>query len=249
MTLKTVIIEDEAASRANLERLLANIPEVSVEGYASNGVAGLELVEKKTPDLIFLDINLPGYDGFELLAKLKRIPHVIFVTAFNDYAVRAFESNCVDYLLKPVTGDRLRNAVAKIITLGGENEYPIDFETIKKMLNTFKIMKRFPVKMDDEVLVFNEEDVFAFTAESGKSRLLAKDASYDFPYPFETLPERLDGKVFSRISGSVIVNIGNIFRIRGKKIILGDASHSVLKTENGYLPAVKEMWDEMKRYR
>ena len=112
--MKALLIDDERLARAELRRLLEKHPEIEIAGEARNAEEALEMIGRLEPELIFLDIQMPGSNGFELLAQLDRAPLVIFTTAFDEYALKAFEVNALDYLLKPVAPDRLAAALARI---------------------------------------------------------------------------------------------------------------------------------------
>jgi two-component system LytT family response regulator len=112
--LKAIIIDDERLARIELKKLLQDFPEIEVVGEAANAVEGMEKIEQANPDLIFLDIQMPGKTGFELLEELDRAPMVIFTTAYDEYALKAFEVNALDYLLKPIDTKRLSDAIQKI---------------------------------------------------------------------------------------------------------------------------------------
>ena len=111
--LNTIIVDDEALARRGLRHRLADVEDVDVVGEACNGREALDLIRKIKPDLVFLDIQMPGMDGFDVLRGLpeKRMPAIVFVTAFDDYAIQAFEANALDYLLKPIEDSRLSDAL------------------------------------------------------------------------------------------------------------------------------------------
>lgn len=111
MTLKTIIIDDERLARKELFKLLSDFPEIEVIDEAADAFEGKEKIESLKPDLIFLDIKMPQKTGFELLSELEHTPHVIFTTAFDKYAIQAFEVNALFYLLKPIETERLATAI------------------------------------------------------------------------------------------------------------------------------------------
>src|ERR1700712_3059716 len=111
---KALIIDDERLARNELKKLLQDFPEVEVIGEAANANEGIEKIESLSPDLIFLDIQMPGKTGFDMLTELERAPHVIFTTAYDEYALKAFEVNALDYLMKPVEPKRLADALHKL---------------------------------------------------------------------------------------------------------------------------------------
>ena len=114
MSVRTIIIDDERLARNELKKLLQEFGEIEVIDEAANVNEGLEKIEQHNPDLIFLDIQMPGKTGFDLLEELDRSPKVIFTTAYDEYALKAFEVNALDYLLKPVEPKRLSDAIQKI---------------------------------------------------------------------------------------------------------------------------------------
>src|ERR1051325_2639795 len=112
--MRAIIIDDERLARAELRKLLQDFPQIEVVDEASNAEEGIEKIESHNPDLIFLDIQMPGKTGFEMLQELDHAPTVVFTTAYDDYALKAFEVNALDYLLKPVEPKRLADAVEKV---------------------------------------------------------------------------------------------------------------------------------------
>src|SRR6476659_937172 len=109
-----IIIDDEELARQRLIRLLTPYPFINVIAQATNGLEGLKLVEQHQPDLIFLDVEMPVMNGFEMLSKVKKQPKVIFTTAYDQYAIKAFEENSLDYLLKPIEKERLEKSMEKL---------------------------------------------------------------------------------------------------------------------------------------
>lgn len=115
--IRTLLVDDEELARSTLRRALAGAPEFDgfeIVGEAANGVEALEAIEEFRPDLVFLDIEMPGFGGFEVIQQLANVPAIVFVTAYDEYAVRAFEANALDYLLKPVQPERLQRALRRV---------------------------------------------------------------------------------------------------------------------------------------
>src|SRR5277367_6052339 len=112
--IRAVIIDDERLARNELQKLLQEFPEIEIIAEAANANEGIEKIDSLNPDLIFLDIQMPGKTGFDMLAELDKAPDVIFTTAYDDYALKAFEVNALDYLLKPVEPKRLADAIQKL---------------------------------------------------------------------------------------------------------------------------------------
>ncbi|WP_315819925.1 LytR/AlgR family response regulator transcription factor [Paraflavitalea speifideaquila] len=122
--IKAIIIDDERLARNELKKLLMEFPEIEVVAEAANAGEGIEKIEHINPDLVFLDIQMPGKTGFDMLSELDRTPNVIFTTAYDEYALKAFEVNALDYLLKPVEPKRLADAI-KNCTCRMSGEKPI----------------------------------------------------------------------------------------------------------------------------
>src|SRR5690606_21154556 len=112
--MRAIIIDDERLARAELKKLLQDFPEVEIVDEAANAEEGISKTESQRPDLIFLDIQMPGKTGFDMLAELERAPQVIFTTAYDEFALKAFEVNALDYLLKPIQAERLAETVSKL---------------------------------------------------------------------------------------------------------------------------------------
>ncbi len=111
--IRAIIIEDSRLARLELRELLKSFPQINIIGEAENADTAIDIIQKENPDLLFLDIHLPGKDGFDLLQELNHVPAVIFTTAFNNYAIQSFEFNTIDYLLKPLSHERLAKAIEK----------------------------------------------------------------------------------------------------------------------------------------
>jgi two-component system LytT family response regulator len=112
--MRAIIIDDERLARTELRKLLQDFPEVEVVDEAANADEAINKIDTLQPDLVFLDIQMPGKTGFDMLAELERAPHVIFTTAYDEYALKAFEVNALDYLLKPIEPKRLADAMQKL---------------------------------------------------------------------------------------------------------------------------------------
>lgn len=158
MRFKTLIIEDEEPARIRLEKLLSQYSEnIELIGSAVNGREGLEKINKLNPDLIFLDIQMPGMTGFEMLSKLDEIPPIIFCTAYDEYALQAFETNSIDYLLKPVKAERLVQTIAKL-------------KKIRPSLNNTDIMRFLRSFEQNET----KKELTSLTVKTGKKMLFLK---------------------------------------------------------------------------
>jgi two-component system, LytTR family, response regulator len=244
MQIRTIIVEDEKPSLDRLKDLLEDFPEISVVGTAENGQAAIELINKIKPDLAFLDIHLPVCSSFEVLNRVEIIPQTIFITAFDQYAVEAFEKNAIDYLLKPTTKERLAQAIEKV----KKTNFPIDENLLKILRSTVenkKTPKRFCVKQKSEILFIPVDDVYYFKAEDKYVFLNTFNKEYIYDSTLKELEKELNDRKFIRVHKSLIVSPDKIQKIKkqfsGKfSIILNDEKRSQLEIGRTYLQGVKE---------
>ncbi|HEY0068014.1 MAG TPA: response regulator [Flavisolibacter sp.] len=211
--MKAIIIDDERLARSELRKLLQDFPEIEVVDEASNADEGLQKIENHNPDLIFLDIQMPGKTGFDMLSELDHAPQVIFTTAYDEYALKAFEVNALDYLLKPVEPRRLADAVEKLkragSTAGGEirNGYTTENNSILSENDQVFVKdgeRCWFVKLG-EVRLFESVGNYAKVFFGGNKPLILKSLN--------ALEERLDEKVFFRANRKHIVNLRMIDKI------------------------------------
>ena len=193
--MTALIVDDERLARSELRRLLAAHPDVEIVGEARNADEALQMIAELEPDLLFLDIQMPGQTGFELLERLERVPMVIFTTAYDEYALKAFEVNAIDYLLKPIAPERLAAALDRVAT-----------RRPATMLSTQQIFVRdgercWFVKLNEIALLESEGNYTRLYF--GQNRpLLLRSLNY--------LEGRLDPAMFFRASRKHIVNLAFI---------------------------------------
>ena len=244
MKIKAFITEDEPHSLERLKELLQDFPDLTVVGEAMDGISAVKLINEMKPDLVFMDIQMPGATGFEVLDQIHYDPMIVFVTAFDKYAIRAFEKNAVDYILKPTSKERLTKAVKKVI----EKNYKIsdmDLIRLKQTLREKDYLFRFIVKVKDEILIFPEEDVYYFKAEDKYIFLYTKDKHFFFDMSLKELEKNLNPHKFCRIHKSAIVAIDKIKKIKkwfhsDYILELKDQQDSRLKVSRNYKAALLE---------
>ena len=205
-TLRTLIIDDERLAREELKSLLKQYDEIDIIGEAKNGEEGILLIKDVKPDLIFLDISMPGMTGFEMLKQLEEIPKVIFVTAYDEFALKAFEINALDYILKPVDPIRLKESVKKI------NQKEEDF--ISKLEGQTSRKDR-QLTLSDSVFIKDGEKTWFI--ELNRIRMLESDGNYVKVYfdgyrplllrSLNSFEERLDPEYFFRANRKFIINL------------------------------------------
>lgn len=254
--LKTLLIDDEPLAINRLRRLLVkHSATFEVVGEAANGAEGLALIECVRPDVIFLDIEMPLLNGFEMLARLTTVPMVVFATAFDQYAIRAFEENSVDYLLKPIEAERLARTVHKIRTLVERNgpEQPFNSnpmtESVMRLLAQMQPKKEIysiSVKTGDKIRLVPLSDIAYFEAEDKYVFLSTIDGQkFLTSYTLTTLAEKLPN-TFVRVSRSVMVNRHKIAEVHrhfdGKfLLVMNDKKGAKLTTGSTYSDAVRQM--------
>lgn len=249
--MTTILIDDEPLAISRLRRLLANHADLfTIIGEAQNGAEGLALVEAGRPEVIFLDIEMPLLNGFEMLARLSYMPLVVFATAYDQYAIRAFEENSVDYLLKPIEADRLERTAQKIRNLRGQtplntaNPYADNLARLLEQMKPKKELFSISVKTGDKIRLIPLADIAFFEADEKYVFLATTDGQkFLTTYTIASLDDKLPD-TFVRISRSAIVNSHRIRDIQkhfdGKYVLtLNDAKHTRLTTGSTYADNVR----------
>jgi len=214
MSWRTIIVEDEQLARQRLKRLLANYEETEIIAEAENGMHGLELINKLHPDLIFLDIEMPVLNGFEMLAKLSLSqPKVVFTTAYDQYAIKAFDEGSIDYLLKPIELERLDKTINKLKQTNLAKP-TIAIEDLMLQIRGKSVIKTLTVKLGDRILLIKIEDIIHIQAEEKYVFLHTLDGKKHLTdYTLSVLETKLPDD-FLRIHRSDIINTNQITEIR-----------------------------------
>jgi DNA-binding LytR/AlgR family response regulator len=236
--IKAFIAEDEPHSLDRLKDLLGNFSELDIIGEARDGLKAIELIDEMKPELVFLDIKMPGASGFEVLEKIRHDPMVIFVTAYDKYAIKAFDENAVDYILKPTSLERLSKAVKK----ARERNYRItdsDLARLKLSLKHEDHIRRFVIKKGDEIQIIPESEAYYFKASDKYVFLHTKERQFFFDMSLKELDKVLDPQKFCRIHKSFIVAIDKIKKLKkwfhGEYLVeMKDLSESALKVSRNY---------------
>lgn len=216
MPYKTLVIEDEELSQQGLLKLLENFSEIDVIGTADNGIEAVEKINELRPDLIFLDIQMPGKTGFEVLQDIDYLPIVIFTTAYDEYALKAFETNSIDYLLKPIEDDRLAKAIDKLKKITNNTDDPFENKInnlLEQLQNQQGTLSRIHIKVGDEVLFVNLKDTFYFKADNKYTSIFTFDDEYILNDSLASLEERLPDN-FIRIHRGYIINMDHLKKLK-----------------------------------
>lgn len=212
MAIRTVIVEDEDYPRRRLSKILSSYPELEIVGEAVDVRSAVGLIEKTRPDLIFLDIRLPGGSGFDILAKISYRPMVVFVTAYDEFAIRAFEVNAVDYLLKPVSPQGIDRALQRALARRNGIDASL-LQRLRAFAKKATCIKRFAVEAADGLLILPESEVYCFRAQNKGVLLCTFDREYPFAMTLKELDSNLDPDLFLRVHKNCIVALDKVRKI------------------------------------
>ncbi len=265
MKIQCIIIDDEKLARRGLEIRLADVEDIEIVGYCANGREALAMIREKKPDLIFLDIQMPGLSGFDVLRELKGgdLPMVVFVTAFDQYAIKAFEAHALDYLLKPIDDSRLHQALYHvrrnwdqrraikhrthlmelIMELSGEES--IDLEAV--LANgpdalSARYLKKLPIKDGKNTVCLTVSDIDWIDAAGDYMCVHADGVTHILRGTMKRLEDGLDPRTFQRVHRSTIVNIHRVKSLRSHingEYFLSLAGGNEVKMSRHYKEKVK----------
>jgi len=199
--MKALIIDDERLARKELTSLLQEYPEIEIVGEAVNAEDAEEKIKTLQPDLLFLDIQMPGKTGFELLQSLESVPEVIFTTAYDEYALKAFDFNALDYLLKPIETDRLKESITKLLSMATPGETSDEPE--KKLGPSDRVF----VKDGDKCWFVKLENIRLFESDGNYIKIYFDTFKPMIHKSLNALDERLDDRSFFRASRKHIINL------------------------------------------
>ncbi|WP_298902575.1 LytTR family DNA-binding domain-containing protein [uncultured Psychroserpens sp.] len=212
MKLRCLIIDDEFLARQRLLKLLEPFDSILVIGECKNGQEALEKISLKEPDLIFLDIQMPDIDGFTVYNTIQKKPYVIFTTAYDSYAIKAFKINAVDYLLKPFDEERLAIAIHRILEIQKTNKSSKLEEQIKRLLSSLQqesspFINQISLSSKGRETIINIDDVIYFKSDGNYIQLITSEKSHLYRETMNALYSQLDPSQFLRIHRSLILNI------------------------------------------
>ncbi|WP_312767280.1 LytTR family transcriptional regulator DNA-binding domain-containing protein [Epilithonimonas sp.] len=203
--IKAIIIEDSRLARNELKDLLNDIPEIDILAEAENADVAFELINSHKPDLIFLDIQLPGKDGFQLLEMLDNIPMVVFTTAFDEFAIKSFEYNTLDYLLKPINPKRLSQAVEKVKQKLAE--------TIEKQDKKLDFDDQIFIKDGEKCWMVKISEIYLFEVEGNYTKVFFRNEKAVLTRSLNVIEKKLPEEKYFRANRNTIFNINYIQNI------------------------------------
>jgi DNA-binding LytR/AlgR family response regulator len=214
--IKTLVVDDEKLARDRLIGFLGKLAGVEVVGQATNGVEAVERIERDRPDLVFLDVQMPGMDGFEVLKAIPApAPHVVFATAYDDYAIRAFEVEAIDYLLKPFARARVEEAVGRVRARLEQGNSGLDVEAVIRRLEDGRKehLRQIPVHAGKRILLVPVDEVLWFGVEYRLVYAHTADRAYMTNFTLRDLEDRLDPEAFFRAHKASLVNMRQVKEI------------------------------------
>lgn len=210
--IKTVLIDDEPLSREIIKSYLKKFPSIEVVDECNDGFDGVKSIQQHQPELVFLDIQMPKINGFEMLELISPMPAVIFITAFDEFALKAFEANAIDYLLKPVAEDRFEKAVQKFL----DKVTPAETQTnslLEKMAQTPAQNNRVVVKTGNKVKIIPIHEIQYLEADDDFVKIITAEGTFLKNKTMIFYEQTLDAQQFVRVHRSYIVHISQITKI------------------------------------
>jgi two-component system LytT family response regulator len=217
-SIKVLVVDDEPLARILIIELLKDFPEFQLIGECSNGTEALKAVKENLPDLVFLDVQMPEMDGLTLLEKIQKehLPEIIFVTAYDQFAIRAFDFHAVDYLLKPFSKERFEKALSRVKErLSNHSTINLAHRQISSLLENYQNksapLKRLFIKDKGKIILLEPETIDWIEADDKYLRLhTASGKSYLLRQTLNALEAELDAQAFARIHRSTIVNLARV---------------------------------------
>ncbi len=237
---KVIIVDDEQSGRTLIKGYLKAYPQMILMGEANNGVDAIKIINEFKPDLVFLDIQMPGLTGFEVIGNLEEIPEIIFSTAYDKYAMQAFEVHAVDYLLKPYTKDRFAKAIEKFQSNEHNGILPLASEII---MEKEKYPDRILVQSGRKLVTIATEEIQRVEADGDYSRMVTEKHQFLSNYGISKLEDKLDPSTFIRVHRSSIINIKKVSSLErysssyDVKMNNGD----VVRVSRGYMDNIKKL--------
>jgi len=205
--MRAIIIDDERLARKELNNLLENYPEIEIVDQAVNADEALEKIIQLDPELIFLDIQMPGKTGFELLEELEKVPKVIFTTAYDEFAIKAFDVNALDYLLKPIQEERLKDAITKVLAVQASALAERAQEGVSEIKEQLGMNDQVFVKDGDRCWFISLKEIRLFESDGNYIKVYFNNVKPMIHKSLNALDEKLDERSFFRASRKYIINL------------------------------------------
>ena len=240
---KVLLVDDEAPARQLLREYLAAYPSLVIIGEANNGVDAVRLCGELSPDILFLDVQMPGLTGLQVLEHLQELPQVIFTTAYDAYALEAFDRNAVDYLLKPYTKARFAKAIDKLASSEDANLAKV--QALTEHLLAASAPKSYPPKIlvphGSRIAALDPTHILRIEADGDYAQLITAEGSYLSSHGLGELLERLDPAHFYRVHRSAVVNLQHVAEVQrdGSTYYIGLSNGDRVRVSRGYSEVVR----------
>jgi two-component system LytT family response regulator len=243
--MRAFLVDDEALALKRLQRMLASTKRVQIVGTSTDPVEAVPAILQAKPDLLFLDIEMPGMTGFEMLTHLQPQPWVVFTTAYDSYALEAFGVNSVDYLLKPIEAPQLDRALDKIERLRGAATSPPQLTALIERLAAPHYPERVASKVGEKIEFVDLEQVTHFFASDKLTFAATAAKNYSVAYSIQELEQKLDPGKFVRVHRATLVNMAHVQELHswfaGRMMVrLKDPKHTELTVSRDRVRALKE---------
>jgi two-component system LytT family response regulator len=218
VSITVLVVDDEPIARHAIVRLLRDDPDIELLGEYGDGASAVEAIRSRSPELVFLDIQMPAMNGMEVAATIgaQRMPATVFVTAFEHYAVRAFEANAVDYLVKPFSRERFAATLRRVksrLSAGGSASADAStqiLQALQALRQRDDHIQRIPIRTDEQIRFIDVDDIVWIKASGNSVQIHLADGMHEMRETMSTLAERLDPRHFARVHRSAIINVRRI---------------------------------------
>ncbi|MGN7205000.1 LytR/AlgR family response regulator transcription factor [Pedobacter sp. SAFR-022] len=235
--IRTILIDDEPLARDIIKYYLADHPEIEIVAECKDGFEGLKAIAQYEPDLIFLDVQMPKISGFEMLELVERRPNVIFTTAFDEFAIKAFDVNAIDYLLKPIEKERFDQALKKLISKS--QTATTDTSELLNTPGNPAHSSRVVVKVDRSIKIIPTSDIQYIEADDDQVKISTADGAYFKNKTMSFFEQTLDANQFIRVHRSYIINLNQVSKIELKEkenyVVLLKSGLWLPVSKNGYM--------------
>ena len=251
--MRAIIVEDEEPALLGLTNMLRNFPEIEIVEQAMDGIEALEVIYKMKPDLVFLDIQIPELNGFEVLRNLKNenMPFIIFTTAYDQYAIKAFEINAVDYLLKPYTEDRLAQSIERAKSL--QKQKSLLNRKIAQLVDSFdqikqNYLRKIPLYKGDRIILIDINKIVWIRLENGIVQIKIDEEIHNSHLTLAEFEKKLNPELFLRVNRNYLVNLSKIKEIilwfdRRYRLIMADNANSEIEVSRRRSTQLKTIFD------
>ena len=238
---KVIIVDDENAGRKLIKQYLEDFPELILLGEANNGVDAVKIINEFKPDLVFLDIQMPGLTGFDVLTHLDELPQIIFSTAYDQFALKAFEVHAVDYLLKPYTKERFKKAVEKLSINNQKNK--AQELTSSLLMDAATYPEKILVQFQNKLVTIAVSEIIRIEAFGDYSKIITNNKIFLSNYGISNLEEKLNDTIFLRVHRSSIININKIQELNkyAKSYDVTMINSDVVRVSRGYMETIKKL--------